>query len=410
MPRLVSSVPKYRKHKQSGQAIVTLSGKDYLLGPYGTKASRLEYDRLVAEWLVRHRQPPATTGDGIAVKELAARYWTYAKVKYLRNGQPTPYRFKVKTAIKHLLRLYAGHFAEDFTPTQLKVVRQSMIDGGWSRKYVNQQVDVLVRMFKWGVAESLIPAAVYAALDLVDGLRRGESGARETSKRRGIDDKVVDATLPYLSPTLRAMIELQRATGARPGEICILRPMDLDRTGRVWEFRPAEHKGAHRDQERTIFIGPKAQRVLKPYLLRASDAYCFSAKESAEWHRAKRNAARKTPESCGNVIGSNRKRRPRRVPGDKFNVASYRRAIQRACDLAFPAPDDIRADAKSLAKWQKDHRWSPHQLRHAAATRIRRDFDIESAKAVLGHSATNTTGIYAEVDRQRAVAVARKIG
>jgi hypothetical protein len=51
MPLLTQSVPKYRKHKQSGQAIVTINGRDYLLVPHGTKASRLEYDRLITEWL-----------------------------------------------------------------------------------------------------------------------------------------------------------------------------------------------------------------------------------------------------------------------------------------------------------------------------------------------------------------------
>jgi hypothetical protein len=33
MPRLGNRVPKYRKHKQSGQAVVTLGGRDYPLGP-----------------------------------------------------------------------------------------------------------------------------------------------------------------------------------------------------------------------------------------------------------------------------------------------------------------------------------------------------------------------------------------
>jgi hypothetical protein len=44
------------------------------------------------------------------------------------------------------------------------------------------------------------------------------------------------------------------------------------------------------------------------------------------------------------------------------------------------------------------------------ATQVRKEFDIEAAKAVLGHSATTVTGIYAEVDRRRAIEVARKIG
>ena len=42
--------PKYRKHKSSGQAVVTIGGKAPYLGPYGTKASHVEYDQLIAEW------------------------------------------------------------------------------------------------------------------------------------------------------------------------------------------------------------------------------------------------------------------------------------------------------------------------------------------------------------------------
>jgi site-specific recombinase XerD len=51
-----------------------------------------------------------------------------------------------------------------------------------------------------------------------------------------------------------------------------------------------------------------------------------------------------------------------------------------------------------------------HQLRHSMAARIRKEFDIEVAKAVLGHAAANVKGIYAEMDRQRAVEVASMIG
>jgi len=44
MPRRNQSLPRYRKHKASGRAIVTLSGEDFYLGPYGSKASKLEYN------------------------------------------------------------------------------------------------------------------------------------------------------------------------------------------------------------------------------------------------------------------------------------------------------------------------------------------------------------------------------
>lgn len=51
MPRLTHLHPSYRLQKQSGQVIVTLSGKDFYLGPHSSEKSRAEYDRLLGEWL-----------------------------------------------------------------------------------------------------------------------------------------------------------------------------------------------------------------------------------------------------------------------------------------------------------------------------------------------------------------------
>jgi len=62
MPAKRIKAPSYRKHKVSGQAVVTLDGRDFYLGPHGTKASHAEYDRLVAEWLANRRQLPRSAG------------------------------------------------------------------------------------------------------------------------------------------------------------------------------------------------------------------------------------------------------------------------------------------------------------------------------------------------------------
>ena len=70
------SLPKYRKHKATGQAIVTLSGTDHYLGPHGTKASKREYDGLVGEWLANDRRPTKTINEpSITIVELCAAYW-----------------------------------------------------------------------------------------------------------------------------------------------------------------------------------------------------------------------------------------------------------------------------------------------------------------------------------------------
>jgi integrase len=54
--------------------------------------------------------------------------------------------------------------------------------------------------------------------------------------------------------------------------------------------------------------------------------------------------------------------------------------------------------------------WSPNQLRHAAATRIRRELGLEAARAVLGHSSAQVTEIYAELDQSKAADAMKRLG
>lgn len=87
MPYSKNHLPKYRKHRASGQAVVTLNGKDFYLGPHGTKASKLEYDRLIGEWLQNGRSPVLSSTDELTVIELCALYWQFAREDYTKDGQ-----------------------------------------------------------------------------------------------------------------------------------------------------------------------------------------------------------------------------------------------------------------------------------------------------------------------------------
>ena len=73
-------------------------------------------------------------------------------------------------------------------------------------------------------------------------------------------------------------------------------------------------------------------------------------------------------------------------------MASYRRAIHRACE-SVNVPS-----------------WKPNQLRHNAATRIRREYGIEEARIMLGHQDAGVTEIYAERDRGKALEIAEEVG
>ncbi|MEM8494357.1 MAG: site-specific integrase [Planctomycetota bacterium] len=391
MARPRKLIPSYRKHRASGQAIVTLGGRDFYLGPHGTKASKAEYDRLVAEWLAsgRSRSYGASAGD-LTVVELIADYLRYAAAYYGKS--PRGEFANMKRAATPLKTLYGRTTAAEFGPQQLKALREKLVAEGNSRPYINTLIKRVVRIFRWAAGEGKLPPDVPSALSLVSSLRKGRTPARETAPVRPVDADLVEATLPHLSAVVRAMVEFQRLTGCRPGEVCGLRAGDIDRSAEVWEATLAEHKTAHHGRSRTLYVGPLAQGVITPYLLRADEAYCFSPTEAVEQLRRQRGERRQTPLSCGNRPGMNRKRKPSRSAGERYTTESYARAIRRACEQ-----NGLK-------------RWTPNQLRHLVATRVRRDFDLDAAKTVLGHSQVGTTEIYAEKDRLRAIEVARAIG
>ncbi|MFP6666708.1 MAG: site-specific integrase, partial [Pirellulales bacterium] len=277
MPKLNNATPKYCKHKASGQAVVTIAGRDHYLGPHGTKASKIEYDRLIGEWLAAGRPSRETfqTND-LTVAELAAAYWKFANQYYRKNGKATMTVYGVKVVLKHLRTMYGRSSAEEFGPLALKAIRQRMVDSGLARTSVNNNIARIRRIFKWAASEEMVTAAVYQALMTVDGLRKGKSEARETAPVLPVADDVVEQTLAKLPAVVADMVRLQRLTGCRPGEVCILRPCDVDVSGDVWAYRPESHKMEHHGRQRVIFIGPKAQEALRPYLLRDKAAHCFS--------------------------------------------------------------------------------------------------------------------------------------
>lgn len=161
MPKLVYRTPKYRKHSarpnSAPQAAVTLSGKVYFLGVYCTPASRLEYNRLVAEWLANGRRPLSTAEHDHTVAEVLLRFWRFAEGHYLKNGEPTGELENIRYAVRPLNQLYGHTLAREFGPLSLKSLQQQMIADGLSRGVVNSRIGKLKRVFKWAVSEQLVP-------------------------------------------------------------------------------------------------------------------------------------------------------------------------------------------------------------------------------------------------------------
>ena len=406
-------VPKYRHHRPSGQAVVTLAGKDHYLGLWKSTASKINYDRLIGEWLASGRTSAVTSaGDALTVTGLIARYWAHVEGYYVKNGKATSEQNCIHLAMKPLKRLYGPTNAAEFGPLALKTVREEFVAAGLVRSSVNHQVDRIRRMFRWGAENELVPAATYQGLRAVTGLKRGRCEAKEGEPVRPVPDEFVDATLRFLPPTVAAMVELQRVTGMRSGELSAMRGSDLDTSGPIWTYLPASHKTQHYGRERPIYLGPRAQEIIKPYLKADLTAYLFSPADTARELRQVRHEKRKTPLKYGNRPGTNRKRNPKRKPGEFYRKDAYARAIARACELADRAArEQAVREGRTIADGGRfvPH-WHPHQLRHNAATRLRREFGIEAARVVLGHSSAAITEIYAEVDHAKARDVMARVG
>ena len=448
-----SQIPNYRLHKPSGQAVVTIrdaSGvrRDVYLGPHGSPESRAEYARLIA--LAAAGAPAAPSNLAApdpSVSEVLIAFMKWALTYYRTpGGNETSEVKSLRLSLIPVRELYGTTSATAFGPRALAAVRQQMISAGLCRTLVNKRIDRVKRVFKWAASEELIPVTVYQSLRTLAGLRAGRTEARESEPVKPVDSAHVTATLPHLGRHARTMVELQRVTGMRPGEVCRLSFAEVDRSGESWLYRLVQHKTRHRGKERVVPFGPKARAILTEFLrgnhpppdgfahIRpndpdqresrrvASDAYqeagrdadaellrdlerpvvfvagcvvdpaapLFSPAEAREDRYRSLRAARKSKVPPSQM--NRRKKKPLRAAGRQYTPESYAHAIKFAAQRAGVP------------------HWHANQLRHLYATEVRKVYGLEAAQVLLGHAKADVTQVYAERDLTLALRVAAAMG
>ena len=359
-------IPKYSLHKATGQARVCIDGVDHYLGKFDSPESKSRYRQLIEKWLLR------TSGHNygsMTVGQLVLLYDDHIRGYYVKNGEPTSEVLCIKCALRPLVRLFSETAVCEFGPQKLMAVRKEMIDAGRERKSINRNVGRITRMFRWAVANEFCAPETVTALEAVDGLRAGRSDAVEAEAVEPAPLEYVKAVQPYVTRPVWGMVRFQLATAARPGEAVIARGCDITMAGDVWEFVPQSHKTEHHGRGRTILIGPRGQVVIREFLKMDLEAYLFSPRDA-----------------------DTRRTRARNGPGERYRRDSYTTALRRAC---------VQAGVPV---------WTPNQLRHTAATAIRAAADLDTARAVLGHSNMKMTEVYAERDLESARRIIRKIG
>jgi integrase len=435
-------LPRLCCHAPSGQARVLLGGRHIYLGKFGTPQAEENYRRLMVEFVEAGYQPPApqpATANArtqrLSVGALAAAYAAYTRGVYLKRDKPTTTPAKARLVAELLAAFGAAETpAGDFGPLLLLEFQAWLVARErWVRATVNEYVRTVVTAYRWGVSREMISESAWRSLTAVGGVRKGRPPApglpkpREGRKVQGVNPAALEATRAAASPIIRAMIDLQLATGMRPAELVAIRPADLVATSDpgVLAYRVQDdvNKTDHFDVRRVVYIGPRARAILEAHRPAEATAFYFDPGAAERARHARRRAARKVPRypSHDPAARAARKREKGKSSaswGACYRVDSYRLAIWRACDAAFPHPTLSLLPARKLtpeqraelAAWRKAHRWSPHQLRHSAATAIARAEKLDVAKLMLGHADLQTTLRYVDPDDERALAAAVRYG
>ncbi len=381
MPRPKSARPSYRYHV-SGQAIVTLSGRDFYLGRYNSPESNARY----LELLKIYHENGLTIPDHVPTHQLDCEVTVGHILTVWREGTEHRNDFTRFKTLCNIIELeYADVPASQFGPRALRELRETLLAGNkQTRQLVNEQIRTVCRIFKHAASLELTEFETYHRLTTLDPLKRGQTDALEQKPREPVPLADIAATVVELTPVLAAMVRIQLATGMRSGELCRMRRCDIDRSGDEWIYRPAKHKTAHHGVQKAVPIVGYARQVLTDFMNRHPESYCFSPSESDEWHRAMRREGRSTPRKY-----DKRKFTYQQKKNSHYRTESYRQAVQRAAK---------RAGVK---------KWTPAQIRHTTATEVREAIGLEAASALLGHTTIGMTEHYARRSEQKAIEAAR---
>ena len=264
MGRRKNAVPSLTLHKRTGQGRVRIGGRDFYCGPFGSQECQQRYAELirghaqgeVVESLPKRRDA-IKRGKGPLVAELVADYASRrVLVRYVDgDGKPTN-EGKNQLDILREFRVSVGSLpvSEVSGPTIMSV-RSLVVRRGLRRGTVNARVGVIRRLFKWRLANDLVSPEVNAKVQAVEPLAKGDEAVAENGHVKPVEKAHVDATLPYLPSTLRAVVKLQSLTAARGGEVLAMRPCDIDQTHEIWWYSPESHKTQHHGKSQKSRLG-----------------------------------------------------------------------------------------------------------------------------------------------------------
>ncbi len=360
------------------------------------------YARLLAK-LAANPESSARQQSDLLVVELLEQWLASDDTAHLKNRD-----YHIRCVVL-LAEFFADKVASELTSADLddwcnSLARKVKDDGRklYSISTIRKLIGIVKRAIKWGCRRRMIPGELWHEIDTVTGPNPGL--ARAAVVREPARPEDIEKILPFLRPPVRAIVELQRITGARPSELYRMRPCEVQRSGRVnvegvglvdldasgvWVYVPPIRKTVRR----WIVFGPQARAILQPFFdRRPPDEPVFDPRESSQ---SRLDEFRMKRIASGGGSGGNRKpkkEKPNRQPGKQYTPESYCRAVVRACKRAGITP------------------FTPYQIRHLFAETTRDEQGMDRAQAAMGHEDPRTTQGYAKRSFRLAVEVAKASG
>ncbi|MEM0982704.1 MAG: tyrosine-type recombinase/integrase [Planctomycetota bacterium] len=268
------------------------------------------------------------------------------------TGRQTRTASNVRSRGKRIVRLLPAWPVDDLTPRVLADLQRRVADESTPLE-ANAVVSLVRTIIRWGEhpTRELVPPGTTAALQAVTNLKA------KRRRVRPVPWTDVLQTMRHMPADIAALVMFCAETGCRPGEARTLRYNSVVEDRGHLVYLPEEHKTEHYGVERRILILPAAEDILE-------------------------RQARSKP---GRVFGFS----PDPAGLECYSESSVSQAVRRACDAAGVK------------------RWTPNQIRHTRLSEIRREFGLDAARAVGGHTSTSTTEIYAEIDSDKAVEALR---
>ena len=393
-----------------GRYYVRLNGQRTYLGyENGTGKTPSEvtqnYLEAVLKWQKNGCKPiPTHVKSTVSVETIAAKYLGWVESRYSKSHTD-----HCRGAMQFLID-HCGHLSvDDFTRHTLKHLQEKLEQEGvtgrpFARPLINRYVSFIKTAFREAEECGLCSETTVDGLARVRPLKRGKTTAREYESVDYVEITAVKATLPFMSETIRAMVQVHLLCTMRSQDVCNLRICDIEMNDPkhpgVWWYAPHDHKTKSRGKKLVKVIPAEAQEILRPFLDAKKDnpqAFLFCPKDVIKKYREKLRDNRKSKPTPSQIERAKdaKKRKPKHPLGERYTTGSYRTAVQRAQDRARKAGVDIP-------------HWFPHQIRHESVSEIRAEFGMKAARDMAGHTSSKVTKGYSHEKLERMAKVARK--